>query len=304
MRKITTYDADEWAAWLVDDQGLAENTTRKRIQLTKSLFNLALRRKIITENPFAHLDGTVQPVTERQHFIPRETVTALLHQCQGIEYRLLLIFARFIGVRVPSEVVPLKWTDVNWENSTIVITSPKTKRHGGGESRVCPVFPEVMPYLQEAWNAAPEGTVHIFPSIRSGTKNLRTWLQRAILQEGIQPWPRLWQNFRATRATELADVFPSHVAAAWLGHTETIANTHYRQLTAEHLERATTEATGPLPSSQELAQKPAQSPHESASQGSSRNDRSLTNPRGCEASGVVTNSIVAVEGLEPPTRGL
>ena len=69
----------------------------------------------------------------------------------------------------------------------------------------------------------------IFPSIRSAKKNLRTWLEKAILKAGLQPWPRLWQNFRATRATELADKYPSHVAAAWLGHTERIADGHYRR---------------------------------------------------------------------------
>ncbi len=304
MRRITTFDADEWCAWLVEDQGLAENTIAKRVQVTKSLFKVAVRRKIVSENPFVDLNGTAKPVTERQFFIPRETVTTLLDQCNGPEYRLLLTVARYMGVRVPSEIVPLKWSDVNWENSTIVITSPKTKRHRGGESRVCPIFPEVMPALQAAWDDAPEGAVHIFPSIRSGKKNLRTWLQRAILQAGLSPWPRLWQNFRATRATELADQFPSHVAAAWLGHTEQIANRHYRQVTAEHLERATSQTTGAQPVGTSLAQKPAHSPLVAATQGSSGNEKSPTIPRNGEAWGGMQAPQVAEEGFEPPTRGL
>ena len=128
----------------------------------------------------------------------------------------------------------------------VTITSPKTKRHKGGDKRLVPIFPEILPFLQEAWEAAPEGAVWVFPSVRSGAKNLRTWLERAILKTGRKPWPRLWVNFRASRATELADQYPSHVAAAWLGHTETIADAHYRQVTAEHFSRATTEATGAL----------------------------------------------------------
>ena len=55
LRKITSFDADEWCAWLVEDQELAENTICKRVQLTKSLFKVAVRRKIISENPFADL---------------------------------------------------------------------------------------------------------------------------------------------------------------------------------------------------------------------------------------------------------
>ena len=304
LRKITQYDAEEWDAWLAHDQELAENTIRKRVQLVKSLFNVALRRKLIAENPFAVLASTVRPATERQHFIPRETVTLLLDQCHTLEYRLLLLFARYIGVRMPSEIVPLRWTDVNWENLTVVITSPKTKRHRGGDKRVCPIFPEVLPTLQQAWHSVDEGAIFVFPSIRSGAKNLRTWLQRAILQSGLQPWPRLWQNFRATRATELADQFPSHVAAAWLGHTEQIADAHYRQVTGEHLERATRQPTGAMPTGKKLAQKPAHSPQVTVNQGSSRGVAATLFPRvGTPWGGMIT-TLVAEEGLEPPTRGL
>ena len=278
IRRITPKDADDWAAWLKTDQNLAENTIRKRSQFAKRFFSVAVKRKWIPEDPFASLVGTVVSVPERKFFIPRETVDALLDQCQGPEYRLLLMFARYMGVRVPSEIHPLKWTDVNWDGQRIVISSPKTKRHRGGDKRVCPIFPEVAPFLREAFEVAPEGAVWIFPSIRSGEKNLRTWLEKAIIRSGLTPWPRLWQNFRATRATESVDRFPSHVAAAWLGHSERIADGHYRQVTSEHLGRATEEATGALPAwttgVTKLAQKPAQSPHILANQGSPRNQGS------------------------------
>ena len=44
----------------------------------------------------------------------------------------------------------------------------------------------------------------------------------------LAPWPRLFQNLRAPRATELVRQFPGHVAASWLGHSEEIADDHYR----------------------------------------------------------------------------
>jgi hypothetical protein len=34
------------------------------------------------------------------------------------------------------------------------------------------------------------------------------------------------------------------VAAEWLGHTEAVANEHYRQTTTEHYARAVSEPTG------------------------------------------------------------
>ena len=303
MRAITPADADDWAAWLRSSEGLAENTIRKRCQFAKMFFSVAIRRKLLPESPFASLVGTVVSVPERQRFITRETVDALLHQCPGPESRLLIIMARYLGLRVPSEIVPLTWRDVDWDNLRIVITSPKTKRHKGGAKRVCPIFPEVLPALSEAYEAAPEGACWIFPSIRTGAKNLRTGLARAIRRAGLTPWPRLWQNFRATRATELADQYPSHVAAAWLGHTERIADRHYRQTTGTHYERAIYEPTGAMPGQNEgPAQKPAQYPHGMDRKGRDRQTKAPQNTRSYGAMRCGTNHPSGGQGTRTLNR--
>ena len=104
---ITSAEADEWAAWLAGHEQLAENTVRKRSANAKMFFRAAARRKQIATNPFEGLVGSVIPSRGRQYFIPRESVTALLDQCRGPEFRLLLLFARYMGCRIPSEIVPL-----------------------------------------------------------------------------------------------------------------------------------------------------------------------------------------------------
>src|SRR6185369_10764718 len=68
--------------------------------------------------------------------------------------------------------------------------------------------------------------------------NLRTQLNRIIKAAGLTPWAKLFQNLRASRATELAAEHPGHVAAAWLGHSNTVADKHYRQVTDADFERA------------------------------------------------------------------
>ena len=78
----------------------------------------------------------------------------------------------------------------------------------------------------------------------AATQNLRTHLQRIITRAGLTPWSKLFQNLRASRATELADQFPSHVAAAWLGHAEAIAGAHYRSVTDAHYADASTKEDG------------------------------------------------------------
>ena len=86
--------------------------------------------------------------------------------------------------------------------------------------------------------------------------NLRTRLLWIIKRAGLKPWPKLWQNLRSTRETELADQFPAHVAAAWIGNSVAVAVKHYLQVTDEHFSEA--------------AQNAAQKVHETA-----RNDSKL-----------------------------
>jgi integrase len=76
------------------------------------------------------------------------------------------------------------------------------------------------------------------PAVNPKT-NLRTGLIKILKKAGIKPWPKLFQNLRSTRSTELIDQgFPAHVVAAWLGHTVKIAAGHYNQVTDEHFRRA------------------------------------------------------------------
>src|SRR5690242_960698 len=55
---------------------------------------------------------------------------------------------------------------------------------------------------------------------------------------GVKPWPRLYQNLRSSRETELAERFPIHVVAEWLGNSPKTALAHYTQVTEEHYRKA------------------------------------------------------------------
>jgi len=61
---------------------------------------------------------------------------------------------------------------------------------------------------------------------------------RIIRKAGLKPWPKLFQNLRATRETELSEIFPSHVVCQWIGHTQEVAKKHYLQVTEDHFARA------------------------------------------------------------------
>ncbi len=237
LRDITPADADDFRLFLLG-KPLAENTVRRRCGRAKQFFHAAVRRQLIASNPFADVKSAVQPNESRFYFVTREEAQAVLDACPDAQWRLLFALSRFGGLRCPSEHLALRLDGINWEKSRMTVWSPKTEHHEGGESRVVPIFPELRPYLEEVWEEAEPGTEFVITRYRDCNANLRTQLKRIIRKAGLKPWPKLFQNLRATRATELADQCPGHVAATWLGHCERIADRHYRNVTEEHFAQA------------------------------------------------------------------
>lgn len=242
MDSITALDAEAYRLHLA--KGLGDNTVRRMVSRARQFFRAALRGRRVAENPFGEMKGLgVRAVEERKAFITREQTDKLLEAAPDAEWRAIIALARFGGLRVPSELEGLRWINIDWTAGTFMVTSPKTA-HCGKARRVVPLFPELRRWLREAEAQAAiteaDGTMpeFVISRCRSAKVNLRTGLERIITKAGLEQWPKLFVNLRASRATELADEYPGHVAAAWLGHSEAVANEHYRQVTDDHVRRA------------------------------------------------------------------
>ena len=237
LRDITPGDGDAFRLFLLNS-GLSENTARRRIGRSKQFLTAAVRRKLIPQNPFADLKSAAQANPSRFYFVTVEEAQRVLDACPNNEWRLLFALSRFGGLRCPSEHLLLRWGDVDWQRGRMLVHSPKTEHHPGGESRLVPIFPELRPYLEKAFDEAEPGTEFIITKYRSQNSNLRTQLERIIGRAGLKPWPKLFQNLRSTRETELAEQFPLHVVCQWIGNTAAVAAKHYLQVTDEHFARA------------------------------------------------------------------
>ena len=171
----------------------------------------------------------------------------MLDACPNHHWRTIVALSRFGGLRCPSEALSLRWQDVDWGSERIIVQSPKTEHHPGKGSRTIPLFSELRPILEEAFEIAPDGAEYVVGGeyrksslTASGWRNcnLRTQFLRIVKRAGLQPWPRLFHALRASRETELAKEYPIHVFTAWLGNTPRIALKHYLQVTDEDFERA------------------------------------------------------------------
>jgi len=238
IRIITEGDADEfWRALL--HRGLAINTARRISGMAKQFFRVAVRKKLIAVNPFTDLDSGVRGSNEDRKFtITLDMAQKVLDACPDAEWRLLFALSRFGGLRCPSEHLALKWGDVDWDAGKLLVHSPKTEHHEGKDTRLIPLFPELRKYLMEVFEQAPEGSEYVIHSYRDAKKNFRTRFERIIRRAGLEPWPKLFHNLRATRETELADTYPIHVVCEWIGNDELVAKKHYLRVTDEHFEKA------------------------------------------------------------------
>jgi len=225
------------------DTTVSDATVRKRTSIAKQIFRQALADGVERENPFSHLVSASKANKDRDFFVDAELAARVLAALPNVQWRLIFGLPRYGGIRVPSELLPLKRTDVDWERNTVLITSPKTERHPGGESRLIPLFPELREILMEAFDQAPEGAEYVLADRKANRVNLRTQFARILKRAGIPLWPKPFQNLWATRETELVEKFPMHVVCQWIGNSPAVAAKHYLQVNDDHFRKATQNPT-------------------------------------------------------------
>ncbi len=304
LAAITAGDADAFRLALLG-KGLADNTVRRICGRARQYFRAAIRRELVHRNPFDGIKCAVGANPDRQYFVSRVVSEKVLAACPDAQWRLIFALSRYAGMRCPSEHLALRWGDVDWANSRMTVRSPKTEHYEGKASRLVPIFPELYPHLREAFEAAEPGTEYVVTCCRDGSVNLRTQLERIIRRAGLQPWPKLFHNLRATRETELAETNPLYVVCAWIGNSTAIAAKHYLQVTDEHFDRAIAgNGTGPGEVAQKAAQNPAQQSHADGRKASHDEGRETKNPAICGAfHGVASGCDEPDKTLIPP-RGV
>ncbi len=237
LRSILPGDADDWLLWM--KERYADSTTGRAVKRARQFFRSAVRSRLIPSNPFEDVKPPSMVNESRKCFVGRPIIDRILQACPDAEWRLIVALCRYGGIRCPSELMPLTWNDVNWERGRFYVHSPKTEHHEGGAGRWVPIFPELRPYLEDAFEQAEPGTVFLINRYRDANQNLRTQLQRICKRAGVETWPKLFHNLRASRETELAGEYPLHIACAWIGNSALIAQKHYLKVTDADFEKAT-----------------------------------------------------------------
>jgi integrase len=240
--QITPKDAENWRDWLrtsgnkrtKSTRELSNNTVRRRTGGASQIFEKAVKWKLINENPFQGLEKAVLENPERMHFVDWETMLKVMEAAPNQEWCTLLAFLRLTGCRAPSEIAELRWKDIDFDRRLITLRSPKTAKLGGRhQMRICPLFPELHPYLL-LWNGESIANganldSKVFPAVTSSKTNIHKKIGDIVDKAGVKRWQKLVQNLRSTRQTELLDCYPIKDVCVWLGNGPATVAKHYAQ---------------------------------------------------------------------------
>ena len=244
---ITTGDAITWYERMRngDSKGkgkLAEATARKMVGVARQVFKRALKFKHITENPFADDELKTTVGHRDKRYVDIAEIQELLKILPSAEWRAVVVFARFAGMRVQSELPLLKWSDVMWsENWFVVRVSPKTKT-----TRRTPIFPEIRQALEDLLPITGDSE-YVLNVLRRKSTNWRTPLEKMMIRAGLQPWPALFNTMRASGETDIARTHGLQCAVQWVGNSVQIAMKHYVRATPEDFRKAASQDTSFVP---------------------------------------------------------
>jgi len=240
LDKVTVQHAKGFRVYLQTVVGLAENSIRRNIGITRQFFNAAIDAGLIDKNPFKGQSVSVRANPTRFYYVQPETAYKVLDACPDVQWRLIFGLARWGGLRCPSEVLRLQWQDIDFEHKRFIVHASKTEHHADSGIRIVPMFPELRPLFQDAFDNANEGDVYCITKYRDSRVNLRTTFYKIIMRAGFEPWPKPFQNCRSTRETELFKLTNGNIKAVcnWIGNCPEVAMRHYAQVTESDLQEA------------------------------------------------------------------
>ncbi len=223
--------------------GVKDATIQRELSILSKLFKVALRDGKIHHAPYIESLGTKARQGEaRKGYFTREDVVFLLPRLPE-HFRPVLRFGFITGWRIPSEVLTLKWNQVDLKEG-IVTTTEETKTDEAREFDFV-YFPELREILEEVGNGSEyvfhkEGRPLFTRRDYDGTIDARSW-QRAFTKavEGTHLEGFVPHQLRHSAVRNLRDAgVPDDVARQMTGHKTTNVYERYGLARREDRRRA------------------------------------------------------------------
>lgn len=227
-------------------RGLSIATTAGTLTKCKAIFNHAVNIGWLEKSPLTGIKRGSFINRSKDRYVKPSEYFKLLDAAPCSDWRTIISLARIGGLRARSEILNLKWSDINWDQNKFWVTSPKTERYEGKEGRWVPLFPELRWELEALWGEReaiwfdlPENKRQfVINRYRSTSQNIGTTFSKIVKKAGIEPFKKPFNNMRASRSIEIyVDYSPLH-ECEWVGHSQSVALKHYLKLRDEDFDIA------------------------------------------------------------------
>jgi site-specific recombinase XerD len=200
-------------------------TVSRGVGACRTIFDYAVTLGILGDNPFKYIVRDCKATNiSRQYYVERKMITKILEKCNDDRDRLIIVLARFGGLRIPSEIQKLRFCDFTDK----VIKIHEDTKTG---SREVPFFREIKEVFNRL-SGKPQELV--FPD-RYG-KNWYPWqmLSDCIERAGFERWEKLYVNMRSSCITDMDAIgYPEKALDAVFGNSVEVRRAHYLQLQKE-----------------------------------------------------------------------
>jgi integrase len=217
----------EWRVWLLEKY--AEASVAGFVKNLRAVFNWAVdKQKWLAENPIDGIprgsfvnQGNVQPIS-------MDDYVKLLEACPNQEWRTIVALARIGGLRCPSELKRLRWSDIDWAKNQFLVRSPKTEHHENHRQRIVPLFAELRKELKQHLDESGDNEF-VIQGYQGTSWGLRQVFDTIACNAGLEIiWP--FVNMRRSRSNEVLRKFGPVKESLWIGHSMETMKKHYFQL--------------------------------------------------------------------------
>jgi integrase len=201
------------------------------MKVAKTVFGWAEDHDWIKKSPMKKIPNGSFVNREKDRIVTMDEYAKLLEACPHQEWRTIIAFARIGGLRCPSELQQLRWTDVHWAENRFLVRSPKTEHHEGHRERLVPLFPNLRSELERHFSLdEANDNEFVIERIRGTSWNLTTTFQTIAKRAGLGKIVRPFDNMRMSRSNEVDREFGSIKESLWIGHSERVKKEHYYRL--------------------------------------------------------------------------
>jgi integrase len=226
VEKITADRLLEWKAVLLTK--FAPASVAGFMKIAKMIFGWAVDHEWLSRNPLKKIPNGSFVNRNKDRIVTMEEYAKLLEACPNQEWRTIIALARIGGLRCPSELQRLRWSDVHWAENRFVVRSPKTEHHEGHRERIIPLFPELRSELERHFSLdEAKENEFVIQGLQNSCWNLHPAFQAIAKRAGLGTIIRPFDNMRMTRSNEVDRKFGPKKESLWIGHSEKVMKKHY-----------------------------------------------------------------------------